>query len=72
MLKMISQPNSQISSLPNIIVRCKSEHLKFWENSVSHSRKLELYQKFKVNYETESYLDIIRSFDQKEFSRSLE
>ena len=43
----------------------KSEYLKFWENSVSHSRKLEFYQKFKVNYETESYLDIIRTFDQR-------
>ena len=43
----------------------KSKYLKFWENSVSHSRKLEFYQKFKVNYETESYLDIIRTFDQR-------
>ena len=43
----------------------KSEYLKFWENSVSHSRKLEFYQKFKVNYETESNLDIIRTFDQR-------
>ena len=43
----------------------KSEYLRFWENSVSHSRKLEFYQKFKVNYETESYLDIIRTFDQR-------
>ena len=30
----------------------KSEYLKFWENSVSH-------------YETESYFDIIRTFDQR-------
>ena len=43
----------------------KSKYLKFWENSVSHSRKLEFYQKFKVNYETESHLDIIRTFDQR-------
>ena len=42
----------------------KSEYSKFWENSVSHSGKLEFYQKFKVNYETESDLDIIRTFDQ--------
>ena len=28
-------------------------------------KKTRIYQKFKVNYETESYLDIIRTFDQR-------
>ena len=62
---------TQFSNLQLAKYHCsmKSEYLKFWENSVSHSRKLEFYQKFKVNYETESYLDIIRTFDQRRVFR---
>ena len=41
----------------------KKMYAKFWKNSVIHSRKLEVYHKFKSRYEGEPYLEVICIFD---------
>lgn len=43
----------------------KEVYAKFWNNSVIHSRKLEFYHNFKSRYESEPYLEVIRTFDKR-------
>ena len=45
--------------LAKYICTMKEEYIKFWNNSVKHSRKLEFYREFKISYDPEPYLDII-------------
>ena len=43
----------------------KVEDMNFCNNSFMQSKKLEFYQKLKVNYDPEPYLDTIRNFNQR-------
>ena len=44
----------------------KAEYIRFWNNSVMHSRKQEFYQKIKaIGYNAEPYLEKIRFFNQR-------
>ena len=43
----------------------KEEYIKFWNDSVKHSSKLEFYREIKISYAPEPFLEIIRSFNKR-------
>ena len=38
----------------------KQEYISYWQNTLQHSQKLELYRSFKTDHTTSSYLDLAR------------
>ena len=66
----IDDPNNQEllvtnTSCNSYLTIMKAEYLKIWESKLINSRKLDLYQTFKTNYNEEPYLMAIHNVEQR-------
>ena len=49
----IAMVKSDVSSM-------KQEYISYWQNTLQHAQKLELYRSFQTDHTTSSYLDLAR------------
>ena len=70
MLNSYEINNAMTSTLTNNTVsayhdKMKKQYFKAWKSYLTQSRKLQLYDLIKTNYQIEEYLDTIRDYEQR-------